>query len=78
MQVVRVGEELWMSNILPEGILERWRAADGETVKAGQPVAEVRIEDLLHEIVSPGHGVLAHDAKNGDVIQPGDRLGRVA
>lgn len=78
MQIVKVDEELWASNILPEGILERWRARDGETVKAGQPVAEVRIEDSLHEIASPGHGVLAHEAKTGDVIQPGERLGRVA
>ncbi len=78
MQVVKVDEELWSSNILPEGILERWRAHDGEMVRLGQAVAEVRIEDALHEIAAPGHGVLAHEAKTGDVVQPGDRLGCVA
>jgi biotin carboxyl carrier protein len=78
MQVINVDEELWASNILPTGILERWRVHDGGAVKTGQPVAEVRIEDALHEIASPGHGVLSHEAKPGDVVQPGDRLGQIA
>jgi pyruvate/2-oxoglutarate dehydrogenase complex dihydrolipoamide acyltransferase (E2) component len=78
MLVVKVDEELWASNILPEGLLERWRAHDGQKVEAGEPLAEVRIEDAVHEIVAPGAGVLVHTAGVGDVVQPGDRLGWVA
>jgi hypothetical protein len=77
MQVVKVGEELWMTNLMPEGILERWRVDDGGRVKFGEPLAEVRIEDALHEITAPGCGVLWQEAKAGDIVQPGEWLGSV-
>ncbi|MGH7024130.1 MAG: lipoyl domain-containing protein [Caulobacteraceae bacterium] len=78
MQWVRINEELWASNMLPEGLLERWRVRDGQEVKRGQPLAEVRIEDALHEIVSPKPGKFTMTATAGDVVQPGDPLGWVA
>jgi len=43
---------------LPEGIVERWFIADGAVVAAGDLMAEVRIEDALHEITSPASGRL--------------------
>ena len=78
MQVVKIDDEFWASNMLPEGLLERWRVHDGQKVEAGQALAEVRIEDALHEILSPGSGVLVHDAKVGELVEPGSRLGWVA
>jgi pyruvate/2-oxoglutarate dehydrogenase complex dihydrolipoamide acyltransferase (E2) component len=77
MLIVSVAEELWNSRVLPEGELTRWRVADGVRVAAGQALAEVRIEDALHEITSPGDGVLLRRARVGDVIDPGSRIGWV-
>jgi hypothetical protein len=50
MQDIKVDEALWASSMLPEGIVERWFIADGAIVAAGDPMAEIRIEDALHEI----------------------------
>jgi hypothetical protein len=44
--------------MLPEGIVERWFIADGSIVAAGDPMAEIRIEDALHEIMAPASGRL--------------------
>ena len=44
--------------MLPEGIVERWFIADGAIVAAGDPMAEIRIEDALHEIMAPVSGRL--------------------
>ncbi len=77
MLAVKVTEDLWATTMAPLGELERWRARDGERVDAGQAVAEVRIEDALHEIVSPGQGLLATEMQPGDVVEPDSLLGWV-
>jgi pyruvate/2-oxoglutarate dehydrogenase complex dihydrolipoamide acyltransferase (E2) component len=78
MLALRASEQFWASSMAPEGLLEAWRALDGAAVKPGQAVAEVRIEDALHEILAPAGGILVWSAKVGDVVQPGDRLGWIA
>ena len=64
LQNIKVDEVLWASSMLPEGIAERWFIASGVTIKVGERIAEVRIEDALHEIV---------EAAN-TVIEPGSSL----
>ena len=49
MQDINVDEALWASSMLPEGIVERWIIADGAIVAAGDPMAEIRIEDAAGE-----------------------------
>jgi pyruvate/2-oxoglutarate dehydrogenase complex dihydrolipoamide acyltransferase (E2) component len=77
MMQVAVDEALWSSSMLPEGELARWRVDDGARVDIGQALAEVRIEDALHEIISPGQGYLRRQAREGDVVEPGSPLGWV-
>ncbi|CAN7364815.1 lipoyl domain-containing protein [Mesorhizobium sp. LjNodule214] len=74
MQDIKVDEALWASSMLPEGILERWFIASGETVRAGERIAEVRIEDALHEIVAPANGRATIVATVNAVIEPGSVL----
>jgi pyruvate/2-oxoglutarate dehydrogenase complex dihydrolipoamide acyltransferase (E2) component len=74
---VRVGESLWASAMLPEGILERWLVSNGASVGRGQAIAEVRIEDALHEIQAPQAGTLTIDLTADSVIEPGAVLGRL-
>jgi pyruvate/2-oxoglutarate dehydrogenase complex dihydrolipoamide acyltransferase (E2) component len=78
MQDVKVDEALWASSMLPEGIVERWFIADGADVAAGDLMAEVRIEDALHEITSPASGRLTIIAAANTVVEPGSLLARLA
>jgi hypothetical protein len=73
---VTVPADLWATGILPEGIIEKWLYADGSFVEFGDPVALVRIEDALHDIMAPCKGRL-HVGCNA-VIEPGMVLGHVA
>lgn len=77
MADIRVDEKLWASSILPEGIVERWFVVDGVVVAIGERIAEVRIEDALHEIVAPAGGRLSIIAAAHAVVEPGSLLARV-
>jgi pyruvate/2-oxoglutarate dehydrogenase complex dihydrolipoamide acyltransferase (E2) component len=63
--------------VQPEGVLERWLVPDGATVGAGDPVAAIRLEEALHEVIAPAPGRLAIAAAEGAVIEPGTLLARV-
>jgi len=74
MQNIKVDEALWASSMLPEGIVERWFIASGATIKFGERIAELRIEDALHEIVAPADGRATIVAAANAVIEPGSVL----
>ncbi len=78
MTDISVSSEFWASSMMPEGILVRWRAADGAVITQGEVVAEVRIEDALHELTAPARGRLTRLAKVNEVIEPGSLIGRIA
>ncbi len=78
MQDIHVDEALWASSMLPEGIVERWFIADGAIIAAGDPMAEVRIEDARHEISAPASGRLTIIAAANTVVEPGSLLARLA
>jgi pyruvate/2-oxoglutarate dehydrogenase complex dihydrolipoamide acyltransferase (E2) component len=75
---VVVDPALWASSMLPEGILERWRVVDGAMVSAGDVIAEVRVEDALHEITAPASGRLSVAWPASAVIEPGCLLAQLA
>ncbi len=74
MSEIKVDEALWASSILPEGTVVRWLVSDGATVSAGHAIAEVRIEDALHEITAPANGRVTIIAAENSVIDPGALL----
>ena len=74
MRDIKVDEALWASSMLPEGIVERWFIANGAMISAGERIAEVRIEDALHEIVAPASGRATIVAAVNAVIEPGSIL----
>ena len=80
MKIIRINadEALWRNSMLPEGILERWLVADGDTARAGHAIAQVRIEGALHDIVAPATGRLAISAPTLAVIDPGFLLATLA
>jgi pyruvate/2-oxoglutarate dehydrogenase complex dihydrolipoamide acyltransferase (E2) component len=77
MTDLSISSDLWRSSMMPEGILERWRVTDGSFVEEGAVVAEIRIEDALHELVAPARGRLVTLARLNDVIEPGSVIGRI-
>jgi pyruvate/2-oxoglutarate dehydrogenase complex dihydrolipoamide acyltransferase (E2) component len=78
MKDIKVDETLWASSIMPEGTVERWFIADGAAVAAGDRIAEVRIEDALHDITAPAGGRLTIVSGANTVVEPGSLLARLA
>lgn len=74
---IRLDEQLWATSMAPQGMLERWRVVDGVRVRRGDPVAEVRIEDCLHDILAPADGRIARLAPDGAFIEPGTVIARL-
>lgn len=78
MMNITVGSELWASSMLPEGTIEKWFVANGALVGFGERVAEVRIEDALHELVAPATGHVVIEAATNSLIEPGSVIGRIS
>jgi len=74
---IAVPPDLWVTNVLPEGVIEQWLFPDRSRVEAGDPVATVRIEDALHELVAPARGRLSIGLKVNSVVEPGTVIGAV-
>ncbi len=75
---ILVSDTLWASTMLPEGLVEKWRVADGDVVAEGEVLVDLRIEDALHEVMAPAGGRLTICAEVNSVIEPGALLGRLA
>lgn len=74
MSDIKIDEALWASSILPEGTVVRWLVTDGARVAAGHAIAEVRIEDALHEITAPADGRVRIIARENSIVDPGALL----
>ena len=77
MTEIRVAPELWSTSMLPQGILQQWRRPQGAFVWAGEPIACVRIEDSLHELIAPASGRLKTEVSPNSVVEPGMVIGRL-
>jgi hypothetical protein len=74
---IKVPPEFWASSIMPEGVLEKWLQPDRGQVEAGDAIAVVRIEGMLHKLLAPCAGTLQTTCKANSVIDPGFVVGRV-
>ena len=74
---VRIADDLWATSLCPQGRLERWLVEDGQLVRRGEALAEVRLEDALHDILSPATGRARRVARVGDIVEPGALLARL-
>ena len=72
-----VDASLWGTSILPQGYIENWIAADGRMVEIGDPIACIRVESALHELMSPATGTLHIDRETNSIVEPGTIIGRV-
>ena len=74
---LKVPDDLWATSIMPEGVLERWLVSDGAAVRAGDPIATLRIEEALHEVTAPAGGRLQLTAAENAIVEPGTLLARL-
>ncbi len=77
MNELRVNEELWGSNMVQEGTVERWFVADAAQVQPGEKLLELRIDDACHEIMATASGTLHIAAKANSVVEPGSLLAEI-
>lgn len=74
---IRIDDQLWAASMAPLGVLQRWRVSDGVQVSQGQAIAEVLIEDCLHEITAPSAGRVLQVTPAGTMIEPGSLVAKV-
>ena len=74
---IRVDSDLWATSLLPEGMVECWLQCERAFVEKGQPLAAVRIEGALHELMAPATGWLAIERRTNSVVEPGAVIGRI-
>lgn len=74
---IKVADNLWATNILPEGTIESWLYTDGSLVEAGNPVATIQIEDALHDVMAPCKGRLHVGCRANTIIEPGMTIGHI-
>ncbi len=61
------------------GKLLRWIKAPGDTVRKGEPIAEIETDKVTIELEAPASGVLsAVTAREGDVIPVGHTIAQIA
>jgi len=75
---IRLPEDLWDVDEIPEGVLNRWMVEDGEAVDEGAVVAVVTAEKTEYEIASPTSGALKIRVQADEVVTPGTVIGEVA
>ena len=62
---------------MEEGTLAEWLAADGASVKEGEPLYALESDKSMQEIESPASGKLKIIAAVGEVYKVGDVLGTI-
>lgn len=60
------------------GTVVRWHKQNGELVSAGEPICEVETDKLNNEIEADASGVLTILAQEGEELQVGATLGKIA
>jgi pyruvate/2-oxoglutarate dehydrogenase complex dihydrolipoamide acyltransferase (E2) component len=60
-----------------EGVVGTWFALDGETVSAGQLIAEVQVDKVSADVEAPASGVLRHLVAEEGITNQGAVIGRV-
>jgi len=71
IKVPSVGEAI------TEGVVSRWLKADGDAVRANEPVFELETDKATTEVVAPVAGVLTITVKEGQKVPIGSVVGRV-
>ncbi|WP_411819930.1 lipoyl domain-containing protein [Hyphococcus formosus] len=75
MTDIKIEPDLWEEDV--EGVITAWLFSDGETVSAGTVVAELMVEKIQHELISPVGGTLRVLVEAEQPVNKGDVVARV-
>lgn len=73
MTAISVPYDLWEEDL--EGVVSTWFYDDGDTVSAGDVVAELLVEKVQYEVCAPCDGVLRIQVNADDTVNKGDVIG---
>lgn len=76
MTAVVIAMDLWDEDI--EGVITAWLFDEGDNVSKEDILAEVMVEKIQHEIVSPADGTLKILVTAEDPVSRGDMIGDIS
>lgn len=62
---------------MTEGVLSEWLAADGATVKEGEPLFAIESDKSTNEVESPATGTLKIIGQTGETYEVGAVIGTI-
>jgi pyruvate/2-oxoglutarate dehydrogenase complex dihydrolipoamide acyltransferase (E2) component len=74
---IRIPEDLWDTEKVPEGAVSAWLFDDGEEVEEGATVATVMAEKTEYDVPAPVGGILRITVKAEEAVAPGAVIGEV-
>lgn len=75
-QEIIIAEDLWEED--EEGVITTWFVSNGASVEEGDVVAEVMVQKIQHEILSPASGTLQIVKESDETVSKGDQIGLIA
>ncbi|MFC7051013.1 lipoyl domain-containing protein [Emcibacter nanhaiensis] len=76
MSEIKIDEDLWDEDT--EGVITAWLFDDGDSVSAGDVVAEVMVEKIQHEVEAPAGGTLSIKVAAEEAVNKGDVIGELS
>lgn len=77
MSDIRIPEDLWDTDEVPEGAISAWLFDDGDEVEKGAAVATVMAEKTEYDIPAPASGTLRVKVPAEEAVTPGTVIGTV-
>jgi pyruvate/2-oxoglutarate dehydrogenase complex dihydrolipoamide acyltransferase (E2) component len=77
MSDIRIPEDLWDTEKVPEGAVSAWLFDDGDPLEEGSTVATVMAEKSEYDIPAPASGTLRIKIKADQAVTPGTVIGTV-
>jgi pyruvate/2-oxoglutarate dehydrogenase complex dihydrolipoamide acyltransferase (E2) component len=68
---VRIPDDLWDTQVVPEGVVNNWLYDEGADVEKGSVIAVVMAEKTEYDIEAPGSGKLHIVAGANAAVTPG-------
>jgi pyruvate/2-oxoglutarate dehydrogenase complex dihydrolipoamide acyltransferase (E2) component len=75
MTEIRIPDDLWDTEKVPEGAVSSWLFEDGEEVTEGSSVATVMAEKTEYDIPAPASGTLSIKVAVEEAVTPGTVIG---
>lgn len=76
MTHIVIEQDLWEEDV--EGVITAWLCDEGDRLSKGDIVAEVMVEKVQHEVLSPCDGILGITIAAEEAVKRGDVIGDVS